>query len=66
MGASGWLYTVPYQEDISKALQELREEVFQSEMYKGTVRYEHHSYNLDSLLPEMVENIRAHIKHLSQ
>jgi len=29
MGASGWSYFVPYQPDIQKALQELREVVFQ-------------------------------------
>ena len=28
MGASGWTYFVPYQADISEALQQLREEVF--------------------------------------
>jgi dipeptidase len=33
MGASGWAYFVPYQTDISKALQELREAVFQRGEY---------------------------------
>jgi hypothetical protein len=33
MGASGWAYFVPYQADISKALQELREAVFQRGEY---------------------------------
>jgi protein tyrosine phosphatase len=28
MGASGWVYFVPFQVDIAKALQQLREEVF--------------------------------------
>jgi hypothetical protein len=29
MGASGWAYFVPFQVDIAKALQQLRDEVFQ-------------------------------------
>ena len=33
MGASGWSYFVPYQTDISKALQDLREAVFQKGEY---------------------------------
>jgi hypothetical protein len=33
MGASGWVYFVPYQPDINKALQELREAVFKSGAY---------------------------------
>jgi hypothetical protein len=33
MGASGWQYFVPYQSDIKKALNELREQVFQSGKY---------------------------------
>ncbi len=33
MGASGWSYFVPYQSDISKALKELREIVFQRGEY---------------------------------
>jgi len=33
MGASGWTYFVPYQSDISNALKELREQVFQSNKY---------------------------------
>jgi hypothetical protein len=33
MGASGWDYYVPYQEDLGVALQELRQRVFLSEDY---------------------------------
>jgi len=33
MGASGWQYFVPYQSDFKKALDELREQVFQSGKY---------------------------------
>lgn len=33
MGASGWQYFVPYQSDIKKALNDLREQVFQSGKY---------------------------------
>ena len=33
MGASSWKYFVPYQSDITKALNELRDQVFQSGKY---------------------------------
>ena len=33
MGASGWQYFVPYQYDVSKVLNDLREQVFQSGKY---------------------------------
>lgn len=33
MGASGWTYFVPYQPDITKALNELREQVFRDGKY---------------------------------
>jgi len=33
MGASGWTYFVPYKSDIAKALNGLREQVFQSSKY---------------------------------
>jgi len=33
MGASNWAYFVPYQVDINKALQDLREDVFNSGNY---------------------------------
>ncbi|MGI5170408.1 hypothetical protein ACQEU3_39265 [Spirillospora sp. CA-253888] len=33
MGASGWEYFVPYQEDLQQALQELRDQVFQAREY---------------------------------
>ena len=36
MGATGWIYFVPYQLDIEKALQALRDEVFR------TGKYEYH------------------------
>jgi hypothetical protein len=34
MGATGWSYFVPYQEDIGHALQDLREEVFKEGQYQ--------------------------------
>lgn len=41
MGASGWSYFVPYQPDIGRALQSLREEVFRFGGYgKGCFRGE--------------------------
>ena len=33
MGASGWDYYVPYQEDLNAALQQLRREVFEARDY---------------------------------
>ncbi len=33
MGASGWHYFAPYQEDVSRALQDLRQEVFEKGDY---------------------------------
>jgi hypothetical protein len=34
MGATGWSYFVPYQEDVDKALQKLREEIFKEGQYQ--------------------------------
>jgi hypothetical protein len=34
MGATGWIYFTPYQSDVEKALQELREQVFHSGRYE--------------------------------
>jgi hypothetical protein len=34
VGASGWSYFVPHQQDINKALQELRDEVFKQGQYQ--------------------------------
>ena len=33
MGASGWIYYVPYQEDLEQALQELRRHIFVTDQY---------------------------------
>ncbi len=33
MGASGWSYFAPYQEDINAALQQFRRQVFESGKY---------------------------------
>ncbi len=34
MATSGWVYYVPYQQDIEKALQDLREQVFRTGQYQ--------------------------------
>ena len=53
MGASGWSYFVPYQEDISIALQELREAVFQrSEYYQRDPYWKNMTFD-DFLHPDM-------------
>jgi hypothetical protein len=36
VGGMPWSYFVPYQENIEKALQELRERVFESKQYRGS------------------------------
>jgi hypothetical protein len=35
MGASGWIYYVPYQKNLEQALQELRLHVFETKQYGG-------------------------------
>ena len=35
MGATPWLYRVPYQDDVNTALQELREKEFRAGRYRG-------------------------------
>ena len=41
MGASGWSYFAPYQADVEKALQQLREKVFQeNKYYIGDIYYD--------------------------
>jgi hypothetical protein len=46
MGATGWTYFTPYQENLETALQQLRQQVFEEGKYKGTVAelYEHWDY----------------------
>ena len=44
MGASGWRYFVPYQSDIKKALNDLREQVFQSGKYYKREPFWQHTY----------------------
>ena len=44
MGASGWVYYVPYQEDLEQAFHALRQQVFESKEYLGwgeILEYEH-------------------------
>jgi len=58
MGASGWSYFTPYQPDIEKALQTLRQQIFKEGAYGKT-----HAFNPDMLarmpgLKETVEQLR--------
>ena len=39
MGASGWSYFVPYQEDVGKALEELRQREFEAGRYNRLDEY---------------------------
>jgi hypothetical protein len=59
MGASGWNYFVPYQKDLSKALQDLREAVFvRSEYYQCDPSWKDMTFE-DFLPPGMDEEETA-------
>jgi hypothetical protein len=65
MGASGWHYFVPYQPDLNKALQELRQRVFeQGHYYKPAEFYEAildiQPEPLQEKLKESIEEFRSH------
>ncbi|HZV35558.1 MAG TPA: hypothetical protein VFB72_13375 [Verrucomicrobiae bacterium] len=51
MGASGWNYFTPYQEDVENALQALRKEVFEKGEYGQSSALK--SSDFDSLPPEL-------------
>ena len=58
MGATGWSYFTPYQPDVEKALQKLRQKIFDEGAYGKT-----HAFNPDMLskipgLRESVEKLR--------
>lgn len=59
MGASAWIYFVPYQPDINKALQALREEVFRSGKY---FKMQHSAWDDDNITvplpPELIDALR--------
>jgi hypothetical protein len=40
MGASGWSYFVPYQKDINRALQDLKDEVFKRGQYEKPFEFD--------------------------
>ena len=51
MGASGWSYFVPYQEDIAQALSDLRQRVFETGGYSTCGLLEGFDYFLDEVYP---------------
>jgi hypothetical protein len=53
MGASGWDYFVPYQPDIQRALQELREDVFRRGAYYDPVAFLQSFVNNTELMQRM-------------
>jgi hypothetical protein len=58
MGAEPYSYTVPYQPDIAKALQDLRKEVFKSGNYRGS---EHKPKTIKEAIDNMVADGTASI-----
>ena len=54
MGASDWDYFVPYQSDINKALQELREQVFRNDRYYSPKPTRVINTDDPATMPEMV------------
>jgi hypothetical protein len=66
MGASGWTYFVPYQADIPKALQQLREEVFHRGAYFKPAQFYGSLLDdqqvLQELSPEVREFLIADVK----
>lgn len=70
MGASGWSYFVPYQPDISQALQDLREKVFEEgdyfsvgdlfDMVQEDLKSELEFYKQDNpeIYDEMLKNVQ--------
>lgn len=66
MGASGWQYFVPYQSDITQALYELKEQVFQSGKYykqepfwQNTDESEYNDEPDEELRQELIEWLRT-------
>jgi len=66
VGASGWQYFVPYQSDITRALHELREQVFQSGKYykreafwQNTAESEYDNEPDEELRQELIEWLRT-------
>jgi hypothetical protein len=44
MGATGWSYFVPYQQDIDKALQELKDRVFRQGQYENPFEFDENEF----------------------
>lgn len=64
MGASGWSYFVPYQEDVRLALQQLKEQVFAEGDHYPIAWYQYllsHPINTDDD-PEYQEEFRAELR----
>lgn len=62
MGASGWGYRVPYQQDLNQALQALRKAVFEAgTYYEPALFYEHLLTVVDTLPAEVRQNLEAFV-----
>src|SRR5579859_6346410 len=55
MGASGWSYFIPYQEDIAQALQDLRQKIFEEGDYQKLWLYYEVPEEVFEVLDELEE-----------
>ena len=68
MGATGWSYFVPYQQDINEALQELKRAVFEQGQYEQPFNFEQNELEskldyLASVYESLPDEIREHTDH---
>jgi len=66
MGATGWSYFVPYQQDINKALQELKDEVFRQGQYENPFEFDENEFErqrefLASIYQTLPEGLREQV-----
>lgn len=64
MGASGWSYFIPYQNDIAQALQNLRQKIFEDGDYQKLWLYYEVSEEVFEVLDELEEKDWAFPDHL--
>ena len=65
MGATGWSYFVPYQQDINTALEELKDEVFEQGQYEQPFNFDQNEVEgqldyLASVYESLPDEIREH------
>lgn len=65
MGASGWSYIVPFQEDINQALQELRQQEFAAGKYYRPGTFIEMALNRNIVAADEREQLEAALKSLN-